>query len=88
MHLMPSHGLISSSLQYGVVSRSLPFTGRVLRGYLDAAGSGTGLGIGNPNTEFTPNVSACALGADGGTAKVAWGFRNGEVCLSFELLQR
>ncbi|KAJ7217706.1 WD40-repeat-containing domain protein [Mycena pura] len=79
MHLMPSHGLISSSLQYGVVSRSLPFTGRVLRGYLDAAGSGTGLGIGNPNTEFTPNVSACALGADGGTAKVAWGFRNGEV---------
>ncbi|KAJ7680672.1 WD40-repeat-containing domain protein [Mycena polygramma] len=82
MHLMPSHGLISSSLQYGVVSRSLPLTGRILRGYLDAAGSGTGLGIGNPNTEFTPNVSACALGSDGGTAKIVWGFRNGEVAFT------
>ncbi|KAF7357686.1 hypothetical protein MVEN_00814200 [Mycena venus] len=82
MHLMPAHGLISSSLQYGVVSRSLPLTGRILRGYLDAAGSGTGLGIGNPNTEFTPNVSACALGSDGGTAKIVWGFRNGEVAFT------
>lgn len=82
MHLMPAHGLITSSLQYGVVSRSLPFTGRILRGYLDAAGSGTGLGIGNPNTEFTPNVSACALGSDGGTAKIVWGFRNGEVAFT------
>ncbi|KAJ6594264.1 hypothetical protein B0H19DRAFT_1094736 [Mycena capillaripes] len=82
MHLMPAHGLISSSLQYGVVSRSLPLTGRILRGYLDAAGSGTGLGIGNPNAEFTPNVSACALGSDGGTAKIAWGFRNGEVAFT------
>ncbi|KAJ7187891.1 hypothetical protein C8R46DRAFT_1052986, partial [Mycena filopes] len=82
MHLMPAHGLISSSLQYGVVSRSLPFTGRILRGYLDAAGSGTGLGIGNPNTDFTPNVSVCALGSDGGTAKIAWGFRNGEVAFT------
>ncbi|KAF7376465.1 hypothetical protein MSAN_00062100 [Mycena sanguinolenta] len=82
MHLMPGHGLISSSLQYGVVSRSLPLTGRILRGFLDAAGSGTGLGIGNPNTEFTPNVSACGLGSDGGTAKIVWGFRNGEVAFT------
>nr|GAT58581.1 predicted protein [Mycena chlorophos] len=82
MHMMPSHGLIASSLRYGIVSRSLPFTGRVLRGFLDASGSGTGLGIGNPNTEFTPNVSACALSSDGGTAKIAWGFRNGEVAFT------
>ncbi|KAF7315774.1 hypothetical protein MIND_00093400 [Mycena indigotica] len=82
MHLMPSHGLISSSLRYGVVARSLPFTGRVLRGFLDASGSGTGLGIGNPNTEFSPNVSACSLASDGGTAKIAWGFRNGEVAFT------
>ncbi|KAJ6498948.1 hypothetical protein C8R45DRAFT_821567 [Mycena sanguinolenta] len=82
MHLMPGHGLISSSLQYGVVSRSLPLTGRILRGFLDAAGSGTGLGIGNPNTEFTPNLSACGLGSDGGTAKIVWGFRNGEVAFT------
>ncbi|KAF8199774.1 WD40-repeat-containing domain protein [Mycena galopus ATCC 62051] len=82
MHLMPGHGLISSSLQYGVVSRSLPLTGRILRGFLDAAGSGTGLGIGNPNIEFTPNVSTCALGSDGGTAKIVWGLRNGDVAFT------
>ncbi|KAJ7723532.1 hypothetical protein B0H16DRAFT_1598368 [Mycena metata] len=81
MHLMPGQSLISSSLQYGVVSRSLPFTGRILRGYLDAAGT-AGFGIGNPNTEFTPNISACALGSDGGTAKILWGFRNGEVAFT------
>ncbi|KAJ6625814.1 hypothetical protein B0H10DRAFT_2000803 [Mycena sp. CBHHK59/15] len=82
MHLMPSQGLITSSLQYGVVSRSFPLTGRILRGYLDASGSGTGLGIGNPNTEFSANVSACALASDGGTAKILWGFRNGEVAFT------
>src|SRR5882762_7411849 len=79
MQLMPETGLLASSIEYGIVSRSLPLTGKILRGYLDA--SGTGLGIGNPNAEFTPNVSACALSADGGTAKIIWGFRNGEVAL-------
>ncbi|KAK7000703.1 WD40-repeat-containing domain protein [Favolaschia claudopus] len=82
MHLMPAHGIISSSLHYGVVSRSLPLTGRILRGYLDAAGSGTGLGIGNPNVEFSPNVSVCALGSDGGTAKIVWGFRSGGIAFT------
>jgi WD40 repeat protein len=76
---MPETGLLTSSIEYGIVSRSLPLTGKILRGYLDA--SGTGLGIGNPNAEFTPNVSACALSSDGGTAKIIWGFRNGEVAL-------
>lgn len=79
MHLMPDAGLLTSSIQYGIVSRSLALTGKVLRGYLDA--SGTGLGIGNPNAEFTPNVSACALSSEGGTAKIIWGFRNGEVAV-------
>ncbi|KAF7321886.1 hypothetical protein MKEN_00710800 [Mycena kentingensis (nom. inval.)] len=82
IHLMPSHGLLASSLRYGIVSRSLPSTGRVLRGFLDASGTGTGLGIGNPNTEFTPNVSSVAMGSDGGTAKIAWGFRNGDVAFT------
>lgn len=76
---MPEVGLLTSSIQYGIVSRSLPLTGKILRGYLDT--SGTGLGIGNPNTEFTPNVSVCALSSDGGTAKVVWAFRSGEVAL-------
>jgi WD40 repeat protein len=79
MQLMPDTGLLTSSIEYGIVSRSLPLTGKILRGYLDA--SGTGLGNGNPNAEFTPNVSACALSSDGGTAKIIWGFRNGEVAL-------
>jgi WD40 repeat protein len=76
---MPEIGLLTSSIEYGIVSRSLPLTGKILRGYLDA--SGTGLGIGNPNAEFTPNVSTCALSSDGGTAKIIWGFRTGEVAL-------
>lgn len=79
--MMPSHSLLTSSIQYGVVSRSLPLTGRVLRGYLDASGTGGGLGIGNPNDEFTPNVSVCALASGGGTAKICWGFLNGEVAI-------
>ncbi|KAG1740587.1 hypothetical protein EDB19DRAFT_1707721 [Suillus lakei] len=55
-------------------------SGKVLKGYLDAAG--TGLGIGNPNVEFTPNVSACRLTSDGGTARAFWGKRNGEVAVT------
>lgn len=31
--------------------------------------------------EFTPNVSACSLSSDGGTAKILWGFRNGDVAI-------
>lgn len=38
-----------------------------------------GLGIGNPNAEFTPNISACAISSDGGTAKIVWGTRAGDV---------
>lgn len=77
---MSEHGLLTSSIQYGIVARSIPLNGKVLKGYIDA--SGTGLGIGNPNVEFTPNVSACAMSSDGGTARVFWGKRNGEVALS------
>ncbi|KAG7087366.1 hypothetical protein E1B28_013339 [Marasmius oreades] len=74
--------LLASSLQYGIVSRSVLLTGKVLRGFLSPSAAGTGLGIGNPNTEFAPDVSACAMSSDGGTAKIAWGMRNGEVAVS------
>ena len=76
---MPDTGLLTSSFQYGIVSRSLPLTGKVMKGFLDA--SGTGLGIGNPNAEFTPNISTCVLASDGGSVKIIWGYRNGEVAL-------
>ncbi|KZP20603.1 hypothetical protein FIBSPDRAFT_1022528, partial [Athelia psychrophila] len=79
MFLMPEVGLLTSSVQFGIVSRSLPLTGKILRGFLDAPGNG--MGIGNPNAEFTPNVSVCALSSDGGTAKIVWAFRNGEVAV-------
>lgn len=79
---MPGHSLLSSSLQYGIVARSYPLTRKILSGFLDASGTRTGLGIGNPNAEFTPNVSVCALASDGGTAKVIWGYRNGEVAVA------
>ncbi|KAJ4484231.1 hypothetical protein C8J55DRAFT_38610 [Lentinula edodes] len=81
MHLMPLYSLISSSVQYGIVSRSIPLTGKVIKGFLSPSLSGNGLGIGNPNTEFAPNVTACALSSDGGTAKIVWGFRNGAIAV-------
>jgi WD40 repeat protein len=77
---MSESGLLTSSIEYGVVARSLPLTGKVLKGYLNAAG--TSFGIGNPNVEFTPNVSACSLTSDGGTAKAFWGKHNGEVAVT------
>ncbi|KAG8215422.1 hypothetical protein J3R82DRAFT_9030 [Butyriboletus roseoflavus] len=67
VHLISEHGLLTSSVQYGI-------------GYIDA--SGTGLGIGNPNVEFTPDVSVCTMTSNGGTARVFWGKRNGEVALT------
>ncbi|KAF8153956.1 WD40-repeat-containing domain protein [Crassisporium funariophilum] len=87
MHLMssqsPVHYLLTSSLQYGIIARSIPLTGRILPGYLDASASaavqGFGMGNGNPNAQFTPNVSACAITSDGGKAKVVWGTRVGDV---------
>ncbi|KAG6816844.1 hypothetical protein H0H87_002493 [Tephrocybe sp. NHM501043] len=79
MHIMPNAGLLASSIRYGVVSRSLPLNGKILPGYLDASGVRIGLGIGNPNAEFTPDVSVCAISSDGGTAKILWGFQHGEI---------
>ncbi|KAF9265067.1 hypothetical protein L218DRAFT_1076054 [Marasmius fiardii PR-910] len=87
IHLLRSQNtnttsLLASSLKYGIVSRSFLLTGRLLRGFLSPSLAGTGLGVGNPNTEFAPNVTACTMTSDGGTAKIAWGTRNGEVAVS------
>ncbi|OJT11102.1 hypothetical protein TRAPUB_12386 [Trametes pubescens] len=79
---MPNTTLLAASLQYGVISRSYPLSGKVLRGFLDASGTANGLGIGNPNAEFSPHVSSVALTSDGGTAKILWGYRNGEVAVT------
>ncbi|KAH8112038.1 hypothetical protein DFH11DRAFT_1609389 [Phellopilus nigrolimitatus] len=84
MHLLTdqSHGpaLLTASLQYGIVARSLPLSGKVLKGFLGAAADG--IGIGNPNVEFTPNVSACGIASEGWTAKVVWGYASGEIALT------
>jgi WD40 repeat protein len=40
------------------------------------------MGVGNPNVEFAPNISTCALASDGANAMVLWGKRNGEVTIS------
>ncbi len=81
---MPSQSaLLCSSNVYGIVSRSLPLTGKILAGYINPTGPRTGFGIGNPNVEFAPNVSTCLLGSDGATAKVLWGIRDGEVTMTF-----
>ncbi|OSX56963.1 hypothetical protein POSPLADRAFT_1158336, partial [Postia placenta MAD-698-R-SB12] len=79
---MPNTALLTSSLHYGIVARSYPLTGKILRGYLDATGTANGLGWGNPNIEFSPHVTAIALASEGQTAKVLWGYRNGEVAVT------
>lgn len=74
--------MLTSSIQYGIVSRSHPQIGKIFRGFLDAGGTLNGLGIGNPNLEFSPNVSASSITSDGGTAQISWGFRSGEVAIT------
>jgi WD40 repeat protein len=76
MHIrfMPSHALITCLIQYSIVARSLPLTGKILLGYLDTS-RGACVGIRNPNAEFASNISACAISCDGGTAKIVWGTR-------------
>ncbi|KAL5520276.1 hypothetical protein ACEPAG_9489 [Sanghuangporus baumii] len=73
--------LLTISLQYGVVARSFPLSGKVLKGYISSS-DGFGVGNGNPNAEFTPNLSSCAIFTEGWTARVAFGFMNGEVALA------
>ncbi|KAK7677838.1 hypothetical protein QCA50_019150 [Cerrena zonata] len=90
IHLMPvpnaagelAYAVLSSSLAYGVVARSLPLRGYVFRGYLDASGTLNGLGVGNPNAEFSPDLTKCAMASEGGIAKVLWGFRTGAVAVT------
>ena len=79
---MSENGLLASSTQYGVVSRSNPLSGKVFRGLLDAAGTLNGLGIGNPNAEFSPDVSLCRIFTERSTAKILWGFTHGEVAVT------
>ncbi|KAL9932484.1 hypothetical protein V8E36_008601 [Tilletia maclaganii] len=73
--------LLSASLAYGVACRSDPFTGRrISMGFLDASGNTNGAGIGNPNVEFAPDVTAIVMGAD--ARSIVWGFRTGHVSLT------
>ena len=82
IRLVSESGLLASSTQYGVVSRSNPLSGKVFRGFLDAAGTLNGLGIGNPNAEFSPNVCLCRIFTERSTAKILWGFTHGEVAVT------
>lgn len=79
---MAENGLLASSTHYGVVSRSNPLNGKVFRGFFDAAGTLNGLGIGNPNAEFSPNVCLCRIFTERNTAKILWGFAHGEVAVT------
>ncbi|KAJ1025877.1 hypothetical protein NDA16_002503 [Ustilago loliicola] len=73
--------LISATDTYGVASRSNPWTGKVIKGYLDAEGTANGAGNGNPNVEFSPNVSALNTSSD--ASNIFWGFRSGEIGMTF-----
>ncbi|KAI9448998.1 hypothetical protein BJY52DRAFT_1156105 [Lactarius psammicola] len=81
IHVMPDGALLSAFIQYGLVARSLPFTGKVLKGYLNATGVPPGLSYHGPSTELMPNISVCILASDGTTAKVIWGRRGGSVII-------
>ena len=83
--MMSDDALLSSSIQYGIVARSTPFTGKIVKGYLNATGSLQGFGVGNPNAEFTPNVTACALSSEGASAKIIWGFRDGSISVRWHM---
>ncbi|KAL1682143.1 hypothetical protein EV122DRAFT_204099 [Schizophyllum commune] len=81
IHPLANGGLLTCSLRYGIVARSHPLTGKVVKGFLSASGGGAGLGIGNPNLEFAPDATACTLTSEGATARVAWGYRNGQLAI-------
>lgn len=82
IRLLSESGLLASSTQHGIISRSNPLSGKVFRGLLDAAGTLNGLGIGNPNAEFSPNVCLCRIFTERSTAKILWGFTHGEVAVT------
>ena len=79
---MSETGLLASSTHHGIVSRSNPLSGKVLRGLLDAIGIMNGLGIGNHNAEFSPSVCLCRIFTERGAAKIIWGFTHGEVAVT------
>lgn len=72
--------MLSASISYGIASRSDPFKGKVARGFVDANGLLNGAGIGNPNVEFSPHVTAIGLAKD--TSRIAWGFRDGTLAMT------
>ncbi|KAG9097788.1 hypothetical protein FRC06_007188 [Ceratobasidium sp. 370] len=76
--------LLSASLATGMVMRSYPFSGKVVRGHFDASSTTTALGLGvNPNfQEAFSNVSALGLASTGGTGLVIWGLRSGTVAVT------
>jgi hypothetical protein len=81
IHMLSEDAVLSSSIQYGIVARSFPLTGKVVKGYLNASGMHHGLGAGNPNAEFAPDVTACVVSSDGASARILWGRRDGSVAV-------
>ncbi len=79
IHVLPTNALLASSLVFGIVARSVPLTGKVVRGNLSPSNLGTGIFLGNPNAEFVHDVTTCDITSDGGTGKIAWGFNSGRV---------
>jgi WD40 repeat protein len=81
IHVMTDYGLLSASTDHCIVGRSFPFRNEVLKGYLHGTGIPPGLGHHLPDTNFMPNISACALASDGTTAKVIWGRQDGSLII-------
>lgn len=82
IRLVSEGGLLASSTQHGIVSRSNPLSGKVFRGLLDATGTQNRLGMVNPNAEFSQNVCLSRIFTERSTAKILWGFTHGEVAVT------
>ncbi|PWN87145.1 hypothetical protein FA10DRAFT_289217 [Acaromyces ingoldii] len=74
---LPHHFMLSASLTYGVASRCDPFTGKVAKGFVDAAGQVNGAGFGPMAVDPSLDISSVALESD--ASRIVWGFHSGQV---------
>ncbi|KAI0270695.1 hypothetical protein BC834DRAFT_862759 [Gloeopeniophorella convolvens] len=75
IYSMNDEALLSASFSLGIVSRSNPLTGKVLKGFLSPNGPLPT----NPVAALVSSISICVLASDGLTAKIIWGRHNGSV---------
>lgn len=77
---LPHNFLLSASDVLGVATRCQPFTGRITKGFIDASGQVTGIGVGAmalAAQNHAQEVFCLRLDAD--ASRIIWGFSNGAI---------